>query len=195
MERKNTSRKVATGLASLLIVLWGGNAFAQQLDVDNDGMDKAGKTTISTTEALAVKVVSGPFDLTVKVDNTYCATGGIQCTTTGHTAQEAGPTNHNPVRLGLQILDPLGNPIDGLPSDAISVFNPFVPAGGPSVTRLDCPSCFGAAGQGLYTIFVHPAPVNFNWKSGSYFVQTQVTVKTIEGPRVVRALSEIEIPF
>jgi hypothetical protein len=194
--RRMAVRKVLLGLACGIALLCSGNSFAQQKKVDasqSGQIPAAPSTTPSATDADLIVILPQQLDPpSLQVDQTYCATGGIQCVGAGHTFEAAGPGNHNPVRIGIQVQQG-GMPVDGLASTDFTVLNPFVPAGGPGVTKLACASCFQAAGQGLYTLFVHPAAVGVNWKSGSYFVQIQV--RLLSGTRTIRGLTKIEIPF
>lgn len=169
------------------------NQTGQIVEETADSLSSATMRKESVTQASS-SATFGSLALTVQVDQTYCGTGGVQCTGTGHTAAAAGPTNHNPVRLGIQVLRG-GSPVGGLPSGDFTVSNPFVPAGGPGVTRVECPTCFQTAPGGLYTIFVHPAPASVNWKSGSYFVQVQVRVPFGFFSVTQHALAQIDIPF
>jgi hypothetical protein len=133
----------------------------------------------------------GNLRLTVHVDETFCATGAIQCAAAqGYTHEAAAATNHNPVHLILQVMN--GNvPVNSLPSSAFSADDKIVPAGGGAVVRLfGCPSCFGFEGHGVYDFLVHRGPKG-NWKAGSYFVQ--VKVEPVSGT-LLRALVEIDIP-
>ena len=113
----------------------------------------------------------------------------------GDTFVEALPSNHNLVRLGIQVLRLRGKPVAGLSESAFVIISDFVPAGGSTVVKASCTDCFKEAGsnKGAYTIFVNPS--SGNWKSGSYFVQVQVTVPTPNGTRSHLALAQIDIPF
>jgi hypothetical protein len=150
-----TNHKHAAYWAALILWLGAAGAGADMLDTSGTGASMPAPAAAGAPNAggmpggMRPVLPPAPFKLTVKVDQSYCATGGVQCTTTGHSAAAAGASNHNPVRFGIQILDADGHPVDGLASTALTVFNPFVPAGGPAVTRLDCSDCFQAAGQGL----------------------------------------------
>lgn len=181
---------LALGAILAVAVLWGGSALAGQARVDSARTGLVGGSTgAASSQAVLGGTTFGNLSLTVVVDESYCATGGVQCGGGGHTVAAAGPTNHNPVRLGIQVLRG-GTPVLGASSGRFTTANPFVPAGGPGVTRVVCGTCFQMGGNGLYTIFVHPAPAG-NWKSGSYFVQVRVNL----GATQLRALAEIEIPF
>ena len=132
-------------------------------------------------------------------DQTYCATVGVQCSQVGDTFVEALPSNHNLVRLGIQVLRLRGKPVTGLSESAFVIISDFVPAGGSTVVKASCTDCFKEAdsNKGAYTIFVNPS--SGNWESGSYFVQVQVTVPTPNGTRshlaLALALALIDIPF
>ena len=181
---------VAVGVILAAAVLGGGSALAGQASTDSARTGRVASMSGSARSQAAIlgDATFGNLGLTVVVDESYCASAGVQCSGGGHTAAPAGPTNHNPVRLGLQVLQG-GAALNGLSSGRFTTANPFVPAGGPAVTRVVCANCFQAGANGLYAIFVHPAPA-VNWKSGSYFVQIRVNL----GATQLRALAEIEIP-
>ncbi len=164
------------------------------------GLALAGGSPIDTSYTGAVAQASpqpevgatfGNLDLSVQVDETYCATGGVQCTGTGHTAAAAGPTNHNPVRIGFQLLSS-GVPVTNVGTADVTVVAKFVPAGGSGLARLVCASCFQNAGNGVYDVFVHPA-LTGNWRSGAYLIQ--VTVTNPSSKAKTYALGRIDIPF
>ena len=202
------------GMIILAVILGGGIVFAQEkTDSTNTGqvaqpltidLKTSLKATINkessaepqdmnlTQDPVAVNTSSATFGslaLSVQVDQTYCGSGGVQCTGPGLSTVIPAATNRNPVRFVLQVLNGT-TPVNGLTDADINIINPFVPAGGTSVTQLSCGTCFQPAGNGLYAIFINPAGVA-NWKSGSYHVQVQVKV----GARTHRALAQIEIPF
>jgi hypothetical protein len=180
---------LSAGALLAAVALLGGSALAGQTSSDLSDTGQVGASAAARSSAALDAASFGNLGLTVLVDESYCATGGVQCSGSGHTGAAAGPTNHNPVRLGIQVLRG-GTPLNGLSSGRFTTSNTFVPAGGPSVARVVCASCFQAGANGVYTIFVHPAPA-VNWKSGSYFVQVRVNLGTTQ----LRALVEIEIPF
>lgn len=204
MKRTRVTRiKRVAGPVISAAILIAGSALAGLTDTDYDknGLvaESSGAGALFATSTFASSPSSfGPVDLTVHVDETACATGAIQCAEGGHTFEAAGRTNHNPVRLGIQVLAGR-KPVNGLRSDAFSVFNRFVPAGGGGVDRDNCTQCFQSVENGLYALFVHPLPSVGNWVSGSYFVQVIVKVPVTNGTtnstRTERALLEIEIPF
>jgi hypothetical protein len=177
------------GLALVAVILWAGTAFSQPGVVDDD---ETGQIKEALSIASVPLAISGPLELTMLIDQSYCKTGGVQCTGTGHTAQAALKTNHNPVRVMIQVLDEKRNPVTGLESAAFSIAVPYVPAGGPTLTRVACAECFqGSAGpDGVYAIFVHPA-VTGHWKAGAYCLQVEVVV----GTAVSNAVGLISIPF
>jgi hypothetical protein len=218
MNRKPNLRKAAAGLGAFcllasLMVFGGLAAFAQQPKADTSGAGQVpqaaqddSKSSIKTElpkvsmqaavtvpdailDPLIPLLVLDPVRLSVKVDNTYCATFGVQCSGPGLSFAAAANNNRNPVRLGVQVLNN-GAAVTNLTDADINIINPFVPAGGTSVTQLSCPACFQNSGAGIYTIFVQPANSAF-WKSGSYFAQVQVKI----GSAIHRAMVEIEIPF
>jgi len=187
MEWKGFKRGLA-GLVLLAVILWAGTCFSQPGVVDDD---ETGQIKEALSIAGVPLAISGPLELTMLIDQSYCQTGGVQCTGTGHTARAALKTNHNPVRVMIQVLDEKRNPVTGLASAAFSIATPFVPANGPSLARVVCASCFQEGSpDGVYAIFVHPA-VAGNWKSGSYCLQVEVTGGTAGS----NAVGLISIPF
>ena len=145
-------------------------------------------------EGLSGTTSSDVASVAVYVDTTYCATGGVQCTTTGHTAAPAASGNHNPVRIVVQVSVNNGSgflvPVLGLGTSSFGVSTQFVPAGGANVEELVCASCFQEAGRGTYALFVHPIP-GVTWKSGSYFV---LIVFPIGGTTFFPTIARIDIP-
>ncbi len=134
--------------------------------------------------------------LSAIVDEDVCRTGAIQCSTEGHTAASAAQTNHNPVAISIQVLNATGAPILGLPTTAFTVSTEFVPAGGAAVQRLTgAPSDFQATPNGVYRLFVHPAPEKVNWKSGRFVIQVRVAVVSTTDRLDGRVIVPIEIPF
>jgi hypothetical protein len=195
------SRLATAVLLSLALLTASGAAFAQQEEKQNKAdAQSAGKveTDDDDQNAAALEAAAnggsatfGPIAVTVQVDPQYCRTGGVQCVGATLTpGVAAANTNRNPVRLGIQVLNAAGLPVNGLTDAQINVINNFVPAGGPGLGQFSCGTCFQSAGNGMYAIFIRPIPA-VNWKSGSYFVQVQVTV----GATTHRALAQIEIPF
>lgn len=187
MEKSGVVNKGGIGLVCLAFLLWAGYAFAQP---DLADLDEVGQITEALSISGVPLTVSGPLQLTVLVDQGYCGTGGAQCMYTGHSKKAAAKINHNPVRIMLQVLDEMGKPIVGIASDSFTVLTPFVPSGGPGLTRLVCSDCFQESPEGVYAVFVHPSPAG-NWKSGSYCFQVHVTVGSISG----YAVALIAIPF
>jgi len=173
-------------------------ALAQQakIDVNRTGqvVDSAAGKASGGEEAILPQVATtqqratfGAITLTVLVDESFCANLAQQC----FSIAAAGNTNRNPARLAIQVLSD-GTPVSGLTDADFTIFNPFVPAGGPVVGKLSCPACFpGFGARGIYTLFVNPLNPDFNWKSGSYFVQVLVKL----GTETHLAAAEIEIPF
>ena len=187
MEWKGFKRGMM-GLALVAVILWAATAFSQPGVIDDD---EIGQIKGALSIASVPLAISGPLELTMLIDQSYCQTGGVQCTGTGHTARAALKINHNPVRVMIQVLDEKRNPVTGLASAAFSIAVPYVPAGGPGLARVDCADCFQNSGpDGVYAIFVHPA-VTGNWKSGAYCLQVEVTAGTA-GSNVIGLIS---IPF
>jgi len=188
MEWKGFKRGMA-GLVLLAVILWAGTCFSQPGVVDDD---ETGQIKEALSIASVPLTISGPLELTMLIDQSYCKTGGTQCTGTGHTAQAALKTNHNPVRVMIQVLDEKRHPVTGLTSAAFSISTPYVPAGGPGLAEVVCSDCFQGTSSpdGVYAIFVHPA-VTGNWKAGAYCLQVEVVV----GTAVSNAVGLISIPF
>ena len=176
MEWKGFKRGMV-GLALVVVILWTGNCFSQPGVVDND---ESGQIKEALSIAGVPLAISGPLELTMLIDQSYCQTGGVQCTETGHTPVKAAlKNNHNPVRVMIQVLDEHRSPVTGLTSAAFSIATPFVPAGGPGLARAVCADCFQEASpDGVYAIFVHPVVGAGNWKSGAYCLQVEVTAGT-----------------
>ena len=176
---RSTLRELAVA-ATLVITALSVPVYAQT--------DKAGTGQVSTPDTAPPTTSSTASGygytglITVHVDQTACATVAVQCPAFA----AAGPTNRNPIRLGIQ----LAPGVAGIPSSSFGIFNPFVPAGGTAVVRRTCASCFQDGGSGMYAMWIEPGGVG-NWKSGSYFVQVQLTV----GTAVLRPMVQLEIPF
>ena len=125
-------RTVLVVLVCGALLLSVGSALAQEpADRDVDGTGQVGTGASGPARAVpSIRALSkakglSPVDLRVVVDETYCATGGVQCPTPGVGAL---PGNDNPTRLGIQVVYQGMIPIPGLPSATFTVFNPFVPA-------------------------------------------------------------------
>jgi hypothetical protein len=177
MNNGKVIKRGSVGLICLAVILWAGYSFAQSELID---VDEVGQITEAVSTSGLPLVLSGPLELKVLVDQTICGTGAVQCTGSGHTTRTAAKNNHNPVRVIIQVLDENRIPVTGLTAASFGVSTPFVPAGGPGLTRLDCGlDCFQASPDGVYGIFVHPAPASTNWKSGSYCLQVQATVGSL----------------
>src|SRR5688572_15229497 len=95
-KRRFTLRELAVA-ATLLITVLSIPAYAQT--------DEAGTGQVSTRVSDAPKIAATASGdgysglITVHVDQTYCATVGVQCPAFA----VAGPTNRNPIRLGIQL--------------------------------------------------------------------------------------------
>ena len=115
-------------------------------------------------------------DLQVAVDLTYCASGGIHCEGSGHTAAGAASTNHNLIRIAV-LVTLHGEPVVGLADDDLVFVNSFVPAGGGAAVEFNPPACGTNCYQsfgGLYVFFVDRGPTG-NWTPGHYFATLTVT--------------------
>jgi hypothetical protein len=210
---RKTTTNIGLGLAIIAAaVIFGLPVYAQQPKIDltgaghvaqpstDDAATKSDLIRVSATNApaaaaqladpLPLILPFGSPEVSVRVDRTYCATGGVQCSGPGLTFAAAANNNRNPIRLGIQVVNSNGSPVTNLTDAEINFINPFVPAGGTAIVQFSCGNCFQNAGNGLYAIFVNPAN-NANWKSGSYFAQVQVKV----GSNTYRELVQISIPF
>lgn len=160
-------------------------------DKDHDGVVDG--LAPSQTQAIGGNF-AGPVSLSVGIDENACMTGLVQCQDFGF----GSPADDNqiPVAVTIQVQGrELGSPATGLASEAFSVDTAFVPAGGSSLKRIDCPDCFQEASNGVYRIFLKPIR-DITWKSGSYFIQVQVSLTDQFGvEQVGRALAQINIPF
>lgn len=116
-----------------------------------------------------------PYGLEVeaKVDTAVCATGATQCAY--GTLAPASSNNANPIRMFVFVKSPRKAPVGllNLTSDMFLFDNPFTPGGGPEAVKCDtnCTSAwFSEGGNGLYSIFLRPAPADpqMNWKAGMY---------------------------
>lgn len=202
MQLKAILKLSLLGIATIIAMT--GAAIAQETKSDVGNTGQVGHPERPSVKIVAVEsdakvdtaisqnggsVTFGSLTLTVQVDNTVCATGSVQCSGPGLSHTLPANTNRNPVRLGIQVLN--GTTPETTLTDAnINVVTSFVPAGGSLLAKLSCPNCFQNAGNGVYAIYVNPFST-FNWKSGSYFIQIQVTTGVITH----RALAQIEIPF
>jgi hypothetical protein len=130
----------------------------------------------------------GPVQITVNVDPTVCRTGAVQCSGTGGTIPANG--NRVPIAVRFQALTNSGAPITTLTQANVTLVTGLVPAGGTLLSIRSCASCFQNVGNGVYGFWIEPFG-SFNWKSGNYTVQVQVT----SGTFTARALTEVPIPF
>jgi hypothetical protein len=103
------------------------------------------------------------------VDTAVCASVPVQCA--NHSYTPADSSNHNPLRLFVQVVDHAGMPVNGLTLADFGFTNNFVPAGGGSAVICSEASCstdrFMAAPNGLYTLFLDRGPAG-NWNAGAY---------------------------
>ncbi len=180
--------KFGAALTCGLILVSAGTSFAAKAP-GGDSQNTGQAATEATTQGANAEsgTTFGNLTITANTDEKYCLSGGVQCTTTGHTAAAVANTNHNPARIVFQVLSGT-TPVTGLTSAAFTIFNPFVPAGGSSAVLLACASCFQSVGSGMYAIFVHPS--SSNWKSGTYHIQLRVQV----GATGNKALARIDVP-
>lgn len=151
-------------------------------------------------EVKVVEAHARQLGVEVQVNEAACASVPVQCGdgVTGHTLAPAASTNHNSIQVAVLVTQN-GAPRAGLGSAAFDFNNKFVPAGGAGLTR--CPAggtgcaspgnLFQDGGDGVYVLWVHPAPAGSNWKAGSYY--GRVTVTDPAG-RKGSALVEITVP-
>lgn len=109
--------------------------------------------------------------LEARVDTAYCASGGVQCSAVpGHTFAAASSTNHNPVRVLVQVSYD-GQGVTGLTPANFTFTDGFTPAGGISpelcAMAICGPFSFQENAAGLYAFFLDPG-VAGNWKAGTY---------------------------
>lgn len=114
-----------------------------------------------------------PLIIEAKVDTTYCASGGIQCTVpgTGHTAEAANDANHNPLRMFVHVVTHAGITPFALTDASFNFSNSLYPAGGAGAELCDVATCTGSTfqngGSGLYALFLDLGTPG-NWKAGTY---------------------------
>ncbi len=113
------------------------------------------------------------LDIQAKVDTEVCATGATQCAY--GTLAPASSNNANPIRMFVFVKSPRKAPVGvlNLTSDLFLFDNPFTPGGAPEAVKCDtnCTDAwFAEGGNGLYSIFLRPAPTDpqMNWKAGMY---------------------------
>ncbi|MDH5360191.1 MAG: hypothetical protein OEX03_06485 [Gammaproteobacteria bacterium] len=158
---------------------------AEQLDVVQNSVD-AVQGDVAVVQAAVDSVttslagMSHGLNVEVRVDTAYCASIGVQCANHAYTAADS--SNHNPIRVFIQVTNHSGAAVSGLDLTAFSVSNPFVPAGGGTAVICNDISCgsdnFFAGTNGLYTLFLDRGPAG-NWKSGMY--GGSVRVSTTDG--------------
>lgn len=111
------------------------------------------------------------YTVQTSVDTATCATVPVQCAGPGHSYTPADSTNHNPLRMFVQVVDAAGLPVNGLTLDNFNFSNNFVPAGASGAvvcTEADCGIYrFQATANGLYSIYLDHN-LSGNWKAGSY---------------------------
>jgi len=138
---------------------------------------KMKKSSLSTKIIGALVIAVGSFsaavqgaglNLSTAVDTEICASGAAQC---GGNFNPANDSNHNPIRLFVQVTSLNGTPGTGLALGDFSFTNNLVPAGGGSTVICPAARCganrFGGGTNGLYSIFLDRSPAG-NWKAGTY---------------------------
>jgi hypothetical protein len=128
------------------------------------------------------------LELEVFVYEETCGDGSMQCGVS-HNYVNAGPTNHNPVRVFVMVTLH-GQPVNGLTDADIVFASGFVSAGGPALRECDSTDCgvnyFQSIGN-LYGFFVHPYSP-YNWKAGEYHARL-----IVNGPGGVSGITTVEI--
>jgi hypothetical protein len=163
---------------------------AMQLDVDVIQADvDAMQLDLNAMQHLEVRV---------GVDEDTCAVAGSRpCQGWGHSFDAASSGNHNPVKV-VALVTKDGLPVrDLVPSD-FHLGTHSLPAGSASMAvcpdggrGCDFSADAGEVRDGFYKFYVHPAPVDTNWATGTYFAV--LTVTDTEGA-TGKALVEVEIP-
>ncbi len=138
-------------------------------------------------------VSTGPFEVSLSIDTEPCKTWPTQCSNTGHTAYGASQSNHNPIRINVQVLSKTGTPVNNLSFGNFNISCPLMPPSAPPIRKLECSDCFLAGGDGVYAFFVHPDPssgIRF-WQPGTYSMQVQVSTSK---SKIVRVFAPFTIP-
>lgn len=134
-------------------------------------------------------VQAAELTLTAEVDTTYCASNGTQCSVagSGHTAAAAGATNHNPVRLFVNV-SRAGAAVSGLTIAGFVFNNNLVPASASAATVCTEAKCgtsrFQGGVGGTYSIFLDRGSAG-NWRSGVYSGSIRVTSGADSGVTLV----------
>ncbi len=163
-------RNVCQAFVLLFALLASGSLLAESSSQSN--IDENNNGFLAQEQDITSSSSFGPLRVTVQLDQTYCASGGVQCGQTGSSYAVAANGNNALVRLSVQV-GGIGSGCGGLTQSDFTISTPGVPAGGTSLVIASCPSCFNAGSNGMYTLFVKPFG-GYNWKSGSYFVQLRV---------------------
>lgn len=135
------------------------------------------KSSLSTKIIGALIIAAGSFtaavqgaglNLSTAVDTEICASGAVQC---GGNFNPANDSNHNPIRLFVQVSSLNGTPGTGLALGDFTFTSNLTPAGGGSTGICSLANCgasrFGGGTNGLYSIFLDRIPAG-NWKAGTY---------------------------
>jgi len=142
----------------------------------------------AAVNAINDQLASMQAGLTVQtsVDTAVCASVPVQCA--NHSYTPADSSNHNPLRLFVQVVDHAGMPVNGLTLANFAFTNNFVPAGGGQAVICSEASCgtdrFMAAPNGLYTVFLDRGPAG-NWNAGAYAGTIVVTSGSSHGASMV----------
>ncbi len=149
---------------------------AVQSSVDNlqndvDAVQSSLDGLSSKVDAMDAKLDGLQHGLTLQasIDTAICASIPVQCA--NHSYDAADSSNHNPIRLVVQVIGTDGTPVNGLTVDNFSFSNPFVPAGGGTTVICSEASCgtdrFQDGPNGLYSIMLDRGPAG-NWDAGAY---------------------------
>ena len=163
-------------VASLFVTIsvYAASSMNQYSDQENVGLVNTLTPTDPPNQDIGVGAML-PILVTEDVDLSYCGSEGAQCN--NHTYYPANDSNHNPVRVGIMITAN-GVGVPGLKASNFTFVNPFIPAGASSAGICAAAICgtanFQDAGNGQYTLFVHPMTPNVNWKAGHYFASLTV---------------------
>jgi hypothetical protein len=135
--------------------------------------------SLFATLAGAGAAAAAELTVQVAIDTEVCASVAVQCGVAGqgHTFVAAASTNHNPIRVFVQV-SKAGAPVAGLTLASFNVSNSFVPAGGGSAGICSTTRCgasnFAGGGNGTYTFFLDRIAAG-NWKKGAYGGGLKVT--------------------
>jgi hypothetical protein len=175
------------GIGLLVAAAVGGGATAVAAsggDANHDGAIGAASHARSAPAArTAASTTFGNLAVTAHVDTVICASGAIQCPS----AVAASGGNSSPIRVVFQVLNGASG-VNSLTAASFNVQTGFVPAGGQTLNKMTCASCFGSGLAGQYQLFLQPS--SGTWRSGHYY--PQVKIATPSGTKIVTL--DVEIP-